>query len=220
MTMPTSPACSESRWPQVVAEGMPGAGKTSALAVLAGQGHRVLGEYTTPGGDVIPIGLHPPVDDDAAHQRNWLRKHLQAAELRRSGPVLADRDWLSSLAYAYSATDDRLLAARARWVHEHLGQGSLAVADAYAVFELAPATSLRRRRDRLTPAHPWSTTQGLRRLATFYRDPARVIEPVHAELADRLATAAWTHLPSDCSIEQAARALVDLARQRLWQRQS
>jgi hypothetical protein len=211
MMMPTSPACSDTPWPWVVAEGMPGAGKTSALALLAGHGHQILGEYTTPSGDVIPIAGHPGVHDDHAHQRNWLRKHRQATALRRAGPVLLDRDWLSCLAYAYSTTDAELLANRAAWACDRIGEGTLVVADAYAVFELDPALSLRRRGDRLTPGHPWSNAPGLRRLATFYHNPTRAIEPVHGELAHRLGAASWSRL-SGHSIQHAARVLRDLAR--------
>lgn len=219
MTMSTSPACSDTRWAWVVAEGMPGAGKTGALVLLAEHGHQVLGEYTTPSGEVIPVGLHPGVADDDAHQHNWLRKHLQATALRRLGPVVLDRDWLSSLAYAYSTADDELLTARAGWARDRIDQGRLAVADAYAVFELDPALSLHRRSNRLTPGHPWSSTAGLRRLATFYDNPIRALEPVHTELAHRLATPSWSHL-SSCPIEHAARVLRDLTRQPLTARRS
>ena len=68
-----------------------------------GRGLPVLGEYTDNADATIAIALHPPVDDDDAHQQNWLRKTAQCtARLAHGGMVYADRDWLSSLSYAYS----------------------------------------------------------------------------------------------------------------------
>ncbi|MGH3834805.1 MAG: AAA family ATPase [Pseudonocardiaceae bacterium] len=211
----SSQLCSDSagRYPVLVLEGMPGAGKTTAATALATENHTVIGEYTTPTGDIIPIEAHPAVDDDAGHQHNWLRKHHQVQAARCNGPVFCDRDWLSALAYAYTVTDDEeLLISRAGWVSDHLDRGDLALANTYVVFSLDPTISLQRRADRLTPGHPWSSRSGLVRLATFYSDPAKSLDPVHPDLAARLRTATW-HSLRDCTLDRTVRFLRDLADQ-------
>ncbi|MGH3719561.1 MAG: hypothetical protein ACRDRI_12135 [Pseudonocardiaceae bacterium] len=212
MTLP-SPPCSDTtgRYPVLVLEGMPGADKTTAATVLAAENRTVIGEYTTPTGDIIPIEAHPTVDDDAGHQRNWLRKnhHIQVA--RRHGPVFCDRDWLSALAYAYSVTDGgHLLASRTRWASDGLDCGKLTLASTYVVFSLDPTISLHRRADRLTPGHPWSSLPGLVRLAAFYADPTEALAPVHPDLATRLRTATW-HPLRGYSHDRTVRFLRDLA---------
>lgn len=68
----------------ITVEGPPGAGKTTALQLLARRGHSVIGEYTTSSGTTIPIAGHPGVNDDDAHQRNWLIKNEQAIRVRRT----------------------------------------------------------------------------------------------------------------------------------------
>ncbi|MDQ3885505.1 MAG: hypothetical protein M3308_00440, partial [Actinomycetota bacterium] len=156
---------------------------------------------------------HPPVDDDAGHQANWLRKHHQVQAARRRGPVFCDRDWLSALAYAHSAADPSLLDRRARWALGCLERGDLVVGEVYVVFQLDPALSLDRRANRLTLGHPWSSLTGLTRLAAFYDDPATAVGSVCPELAARLRTATWHPFPAP-SIEQAARFLRDLVGQR------
>ncbi|MGH3692555.1 MAG: AAA family ATPase [Pseudonocardiaceae bacterium] len=212
MTAMFSPPCSDTagRYPVLVLEGMPGAGKTTAATALATENHTVIGEYTAPAGNVIPINAHPAVDDDAGHQTNWLRKHHQIQVARRHGPVFCDRDWLSALAYAYSSHDGELLTSRARWVSDHLDRGNLALASTYVVFQLDPAVSLRRRADRLTPHHPWSSRPGLVRLAAFYTDPATTLASEHPDLAARLRAASW-HLLRDYTVERTVRFLRDLA---------
>jgi hypothetical protein len=197
-------------WPVVVLEGMPGAGKTTASEKLAAEGRLVVGEYMTSAGLTIPITDHPTVDDDAGHQANWLIKHRHARLARRTGAVYCDRDWLSALAYAASVEDGGpLLRARAIWASERMLCGDLSIASTYVVFGLHPATSLRRRVNRLTPNHPWSSFAGLQRLAAFYADPIDAVGRVDEGLAHALRAATW-HQVSDRSLEQTLRFLRDL----------
>ncbi|MGH3548277.1 MAG: glycosyltransferase family 4 protein [Pseudonocardiaceae bacterium] len=191
----------------LVLEGMPGAGKTTAATALAAENWTVVGEYTSPTGAIIPTEAHPALDDDTAHQHNWLRKHHQVQAARRDGPVFCDRDWLSALAYAYSVMDDgELLSKRARWVSDHLDRGNLALASSYVLFQLDPRISLRRRADHLTPGHPWSSLPGLVRLAAYYRDPAEALVPARATGSGRpsvrrhLALAARLHSRPHCPL--------------------
>ncbi|HEY4026414.1 MAG TPA: hypothetical protein VGO86_08280 [Candidatus Dormibacteraeota bacterium] len=53
--MPSRARSSEGRGSLIVIEGMPGAGKTSAAAVLERRGHQVVGEY---------VSERPGVEDD------------------------------------------------------------------------------------------------------------------------------------------------------------
>src|SRR5580704_10495555 len=91
----------------IVLEGMPGAGKSTAAASLRRDGWQVIGEYTGPDGTTAAVSEHSGVEDDDAHQANWLRKAALCASALRTGVTYADRDWISSLAYAHStsATD-------------------------------------------------------------------------------------------------------------------
>lgn len=216
--VPTKPPCSDPATglhPVLVLEGRPGAGKTTAATALAAENHTVIGEYTTPTGEVVPIQQHPAVDDDTGHQHNWLRKHHQIHAARHRGPVVVDRDWLSALAYAYSITDTdhgALLAARAAWAFDCLDCGDLTLATTYVLFQLDPTVSLRRRLHRLTHGHPWSTLPGLIRLATFYTDPVPALAPVHPQLAARLRTVTW-HPLRGCSLDRTIRFLRELVDQ-------
>jgi hypothetical protein len=210
------PHCSDTSTglhPVVVLEGMPGAGKTTAATVLAGQSWTVIGEYTTATGEVVPIQAHPAVDDDAGHQHNWLRKHHQVHAARHHGPVICDRDWFSALAYAYSVADTdhgELLRSRAHRASDCLDHGDLTLASTYIVFQLDPTISLQRRANRLTPRHPWSGLPGLIRLAAFYADPADAVAPTHPDLAAQLRDASWHPLRA-CSPDHTVRYLCDLA---------
>jgi hypothetical protein len=90
--------------------------------------------------------------------------------------VYLDRDWLSSLAYGYSVAEHdggQLLADRCAWAWRCLAAGQLALPGTYVVFDVAAATSLRRRAARLQHDHPWSHTGPLHRLRYFYTWPAR-----------------------------------------------
>ena len=88
----------------IVLEGMPGAGKTTAAASLQRHGWHVIGEYTGADGTTVALSEHPGVEDDDAHQANWLRKAAQCATALGTGVLYADRDWISSLAYAHSTS--------------------------------------------------------------------------------------------------------------------
>lgn len=122
----------------LVLEGMPGAGKTTLATTLSRRGHLVVPEYAAVDGSAIGLHDHPAVDQDDAHQRNWLRKHQLSEVLATTnrtgaarsgaGAVWVDRDWLTALAYAYSLKNQALLTARANWATGHLATGRLAVA--------------------------------------------------------------------------------------------
>jgi len=174
----------------IVLEGMPGAGKTTAACALAQRGLPVIGEYTDNADATIAISMHPPVDDDDAHQQNWLRKTAQfTARLAPGDTIYADRDWLSSLSYAYStaaADDGAVLRQRADWAAGRLCDGSLLLPGIYVIFDLDPATSLDRRAGRLRPGHPWNHPGSLRRLRDFYTCPSRALLAVHPGLAQAL----------------------------------
>lgn len=193
-------------------EGIPGAGKTTLAATLSRRGHLVVPEYAAVDGSVIALDEHPDVDADAAHQRNWLRKHQFAttaaaghkttygathggvAQRCGAGAVWVDRDWITALAYAYSLEDQVLLAERASWASLHLAAGRLEVASAYLILHLDPAESLRRRAGHLDPSHPWSRPGPLSRLAEFYQDPIAALGKSAPALAGVLAQACWVHL--------------------------
>lgn len=175
----------------VVLEGMPGAGKTTAADALAGLGYTVVGEYTNDAHATITVDAHPGIDDDDAHQLNWLRKAARCTSLLDRNPVVyADRDWLSSLSYAYSiASGDcgELLAQRVSWALRHLADGTLLLPGLHVLFDLDPATSIARRAGRLRTGHPWNRPETLDLLRRFYRDPVSALCPFSSELAGALA---------------------------------
>lgn len=180
----------------IVLEGMPGAGKSTAIAALSVHGQVTIGEYTTGSGVTIPPGCHPAPADEQSHQGNWLTKHhLTTAARAPGGPVICDRDWISSLAFAASLDDGgALLRERAAWARAHLEHGQLACADVYVVLHIDAPTSLTRRAGRLTPAHPWSTLAGLEHLIDFYTDPPHAVHAYEPALAEQLSTCTWAHL--------------------------
>lgn len=171
----------------IVLEGMPGGGKTTAARALAGLGHAVVGEYTDAAHATIDIAAHPGIDDDDAHQANWTRKAALCVPLLDRNPVVySDRDWLSSLSYAYSVAPGdggALLTSRAEWVLRCLEDETLLLPGLYVVFDLDPATSASRREGRLRARHPWNHADTLTRLRDFYQDPAGALRPFSDELA-------------------------------------
>jgi predicted ATPase len=170
----------------IVLEGMPGAGKTTAATSLQRHGWQVIGEYTGADGTTVAVSEHPGVEDDDAHQENWLRKAAQCASALRAGVVYADRDWISSLAYAHSASaadGGALLRRRCTWAAENLHDGRLLLPSVYVIFDLDPQASLQRRSGRLKPGHPWSQRHPLVRLREFYIAPAAVLGTFHPGLA-------------------------------------
>lgn len=170
----------------IVLEGMPGAGKTTAAARLQRLGWQVIGEYTSADGTTVAASEHPGVEDDDAHQANWLRKAAQCATALHTGVIYADRDWISSLAYAHStsaADGGAFLRGRCTWAAENLHDGRLLLPSVYVIFDLDPQASLQRRSGTLKPGHPWSQRHPLERLREFYLDPAAALGPSHPGLA-------------------------------------
>jgi hypothetical protein len=191
---------------------MPGAGKTTLAHTLAGAGAAVLGEYTTAGGEELAVAAHPAVSDDTAHQANWLHKAALASHALRRGlvPVYADRDWLSSLAYAFTLDEpggQDLFTRRAEWALISLIRGALLLPAHYLVFHVDAATSLRRRTERLQPDHPWSNPALLRRLESFYNDPVHALADTCPGLGDLLSLAAWHHIDGTAGPQQPLRLL-------------
>lgn len=187
-----------------VLEGMPGAGKTTALAALAHE-HTVLGEYTNDQTHALDLAAYPSHDDDQPHLTNWLRKDAQTRHLTRIGPVVVDRNWLTALAWAASLDDD--LTQRARWAHTNLTAGRLTLPERWIILDCSVETSLTRRQDRLDYTHPWAHQAPLRRLRAFYTDPALAVAPVQPELADLIASVPVTRLDTETSPGLVRRAI-------------
>ncbi|MFI6290041.1 AAA family ATPase [Nonomuraea sp. NPDC050790] len=185
----------------LVLEGMPGAGKTSIVELLAQENVPVLGEYTSQAAQTLEHADHPPVHDDDAHDANWLLKAAQAcALLDRHQVVACDRDWLSALAYAHSVADYPLLTARAEWVADQLAVGRLLLAHTYAVFDLDAAQSQARRGQAVRAEHPWREAEALDRARAFYSAPISAVARYHPALARTLEAARWMRLSGSDSL--------------------
>jgi thymidylate kinase len=161
---------------------MPGAGKTTALGLLEGRGHQVVGEY---------LCERPGVDEDQAHQGNWITKATVADRAVAEGHVFCDRDFLSSLAFAWSIADRELIARRAAWALTELAVGRLLVGGAYVVLDVTPQLSLARRARQLDSEHPWSRAAELERLRRFYLAPVEALRLMDSELAMAFASVRW-----------------------------
>lgn len=169
----------------VVLEGMPGAGKTTAVTALADLGHTVLGEYTDERSRSLELAAHPHHDDEHPHLANWLRKDVQTRLLAAANNVVADRNWLTALGWAASVSG---LCDRAAWAYGCLTAGELTLPDRWIVLDCSVETSLTRRRERLDHTHPWACPEPLDRLRAFYTDPAATVRPSLPALAEALAT--------------------------------
>ena len=202
--MSSRKSCSDRRGPLVVIEGMPGAGKTSAIGLLERRGRQVVAEY---------VSDRPGVEDDEAHQRNWIAKTAVAIDLAREGPVFSDRDALTSLAFAFSIEDPGLLSRRIAWARTHLAAGNLVVADVYLVLDIDPRRSLTRRAGWLCPAHPWSRPLELGRLRRFYRSPVEELAMIDTDLGAAFERARWCLSSGMCPPEATAAIAERLARE-------
>lgn len=187
-----------------VLEGMPGAGKTTALGMLADQGYAVLGEYTDAHAGALDLTAYPHHDDEAPHLVNWLRKDAQAHALAQAGGVVADRDWLTALGWAASVGG---LADRAAWVHRRLVAGGLTLPSRWVVLDCSPRVSLSRRAGRLDVAHPWAHPDPLTRLRAFYACPVGTVGKVHPPLADLLAAVPVVRVDAEASRDAVGHAI-------------
>lgn len=182
---------------------MPGAGKTTALGLLRERGHQVVGEY---------LCERPEVDEDEAHQENWIAKAAVTSRAATQGHVFCDRDFLSSLAFAWSIADHELIARRTAWALTQLAAGRLLVGGAYVVLDVTPQTSLARRDGQLDSEHPWSRVAELERLRRFYLAPAEVLRLMGADLAMAFASVRWCPISGEGSTpDQVANSAARLA---------
>jgi hypothetical protein len=184
---------------------MPGAGKTTALGVLGGRGHQIVGEY---------LCARPGVDDDEAHQGNWIAKAAVSAAAVTRGHVFCDRDFLSSLAFAWSIADRELVARRTGWALSNLAAGRLVVGGAYVVLDVTPQLSLVRRAGQLRSEHPWSRVPELERLRRFYMAPAEALRLMDSDLEAAFASTGWHAVSGESTPEQVASCAARLAEER------
>jgi thymidylate kinase len=188
----------------IVVEGMPGAGKTTTLAAIVGQGQMVLGEYTDGHAQPIDLIKHPHHDDEHPHLTNWLRKDAQVRHLARAGSVITDRNWLTALGWAASVN---VLPDRTSWAYTHLTAGVLTLPERWIILDCSVETSLARRHDRLDSTHPWADPDSLHRLRTFYTDPVAPIARFLPELADLISSVPVVRVDAEASRDAVGRAL-------------
>ncbi|WP_125775655.1 AAA family ATPase [Antribacter gilvus] len=190
----------------VAVEGMPGAGKTTAMTVLADRGHTVLGEYTDDHARSLTLAAHPHHDDEHPHLANWLRKDSQARRLARASCVVMDRNWLTALGWAASVGG---LPDRAGWAYSQLIAGRLILPERWIILDCTVETSLTRRREHLDLTHPWARTEPLDRLRAFYSDPAAAVRPALHALADALATVPVMRIDAEADRDTVGRAICE-----------
>lgn len=191
----------------VAVEGMPGAGKTTAMTVLADRGHNVLGEYTDDHARSLTLAAHPHHHDEHPHLANWLRKDLQACRLARASGVIMDRNWLTALGWAASVGG---LPDRARWAYSQLVAGRLTLPERWIILDCTVETSVTRRREQLDPTHPWAHKEPLDRLRTFYSDPAATVRPALRALADALATVPVVRIDAEADRDAVGHAVYEV----------
>lgn len=164
----------------VVIEGMPSAGKTTLTNLLARLGWQTVPEY------VADDGRWTATTDDGAHQRNWVIKERLLRE-RPGTPLVVDRNFLTSLAYAYSVRrlsgEHHLLDERVEWLRRHLAAGFFGHPVLYCVLDLDPATSLQRRGCEKPSDHPWARRAVLDELRAFYVRMPEGLAELHMALA-------------------------------------
>lgn len=194
----------------IVLEGMPGAGKTTALHALTDRGHQAIGEYVTVDGGVLEPASHPDHEPDAPHLVNWTLKAALYRNAPPGRPVFVDRDWITALAWGHSVGT---LPERAAWARTRLRHRVLQLPSRYIVFDLPPDESLRRRAE-LRPSHPWADPEVLTRLRDFYRDPVDAVAAHDRELAADLASIPFTHIDAGHAPDRVLTALANAAKAR------
>lgn len=155
------------------------------------------------------IAERPAADQDEAHQHNWIRKAEIATREMAAGEVYCDRDFLTSLGFAYSTADRGLLSRRTAWALEHLANGRLVVGDAYLVLDVTPGLSLERRFGTLCCEHPWSRPHVLERLRRFYLSPLDALRRIDGHLAMAFASARWRFIRGEAMTPAEVAALAE-----------
>ena len=156
----------------------------------------------------------PPATTPPTRPTGCGRQPRPAPALAHGRPVVCDRDWLSSLAYAYSiagSDGSRLFRARAAWAAACLDDGTLLLPGSYLIFDLDAAASLHRRARRLKDGHPWSLPGPLRRLQDFYADPVAAVADAHPGLGATVHRARWQHVCGHDDPQHQFQAIRDLA---------
>ncbi|UGQ10957.1 AAA family ATPase [Yinghuangia sp. ASG 101] len=183
----------------IVLEGMPGAGKTTALQALGRRGHHTIGEYVTVDGTPLDHAAHPDHEPDAPHLVNWTLKATLYREPTFGGPVFIDRDWITALAWGHCFGR---LPERIRWADTRLRNRTLQLPSRYVVFDLPPHESLHRRGNAVVPSHPWADPEVLARLREFYRDPVGTVTAHDRHLGADLARLPITHIDATRTPDQ------------------